>query len=85
MIALLTQTLTTTADVETITVSIEDNSLCTHQGQPSCTDEQIQVTSGVNYQQIVLNLDDGANSAQMEYHLSVQCQGTNSDVREFCL
>jgi hypothetical protein len=76
MIALLTQALTSTADVETITVSIEDNPLCTHQGQPSCTDQQVQITSGVNFQQVVLNLDDGANSAQLEYDLSVQCQDT---------
>jgi hypothetical protein len=76
MIALLTQTLTFTASLETITVSIEDNSLCTHQGQPSCTDEELQITSGVNFQQVVLNLENGANTAQLEYHLSMQCQDT---------
>ncbi|KAF2108311.1 hypothetical protein BDV96DRAFT_636867 [Lophiotrema nucula] len=73
MINVLTTALTTTADVETITVSIEDNPLCTHQGQPSCTDKDIQVTSAVNFGQVVLNQDDGSNTGQLEYHLSVEC------------
>jgi hypothetical protein len=76
MINLITTSLTETANVQTITVSIEDNPLCTHQGQPSCTNKDIQITSAVNFQQIVLNLENGANTAELSYNLGVECQST---------
>jgi hypothetical protein len=77
MIALLTTSLTNTAELETITVSIEDNSLCTHQGQPSCTNVDEDITSALNFQQVVLNLDSGANTAELSYNLAVECRSGN--------
>ncbi|KAH7081050.1 hypothetical protein FB567DRAFT_551807 [Paraphoma chrysanthemicola] len=74
MIALLTTSLTATAKVETITISKEDNPLCDHQGRPGCVNEKIEITSGVNFQQVVLNLDGGANKGQLDYRLGVQCK-----------
>ncbi|KAM5341377.1 hypothetical protein ACJ41O_014408 [Fusarium nematophilum] len=78
MINLLTTSLTVTANVDAITVSIEDNPLCTNQGQPSCETENVPVTSVVNFQQVVLNMEDGSNTAQMDYRLSVQCTGSGA-------
>ncbi|KAM0429650.1 hypothetical protein ACHAPT_006255 [Fusarium lateritium] len=77
MINLLTTSLTVTAEVGSIMVSIEDNPLCTSQGQPSCETRDLPVTKGVNFQQVVLNKDDGSNTAQLDYRLSVQCKGSS--------
>ncbi|KAH7246999.1 hypothetical protein FSOLCH5_012242 [Fusarium solani] len=77
MINVLTTSLTTTADVSSIKVSIEDNPLCTSQGQPSCETQVLPVTKGVNFQQVVLNKDDGSNTAQLDYRLSVECKGSS--------
>ncbi|RMJ10071.1 hypothetical protein CDV36_010282 [Fusarium kuroshium] len=49
MINVLTTSLTVTADVSSIKVSIEDNPLCTSQGQPSCETQVLPVTKGVNF------------------------------------
>ena len=76
MINVLTTSLTDTATVETIQVSIEDNPLCTHQGQPSCTNEDEEITSVLNFQQIVLNLASGANTAELSYNINLQCRDT---------
>jgi len=76
MINILTASLTNTATVETIQVSIEDNPLCTHQGQPSCTNEDEEITSVLNFQQIVLNLASGANTAELSYNINLQCRDT---------
>ncbi|KAF4465406.1 hypothetical protein FALBO_7741 [Fusarium albosuccineum] len=78
MINLLTTSLTVTADVGSITVSIEDNPLCTSQGQPSCETRVVPVTSAVNFQQVVLNKEDGSNTAELDYRLSVQCRGSGA-------
>ncbi|RSL65980.1 hypothetical protein CEP53_003507 [Fusarium sp. AF-6] len=77
MINVLTTSLTATADVSSIKVSIEDNPLCTSQGQPSCETQVLPVTKGVNFQQVVLNKDDGSNTAQLDYRLSVECKGSS--------
>ncbi|KAF5001722.1 hypothetical protein FGRMN_835 [Fusarium graminum] len=77
MIDLLTTSLTDTATVDTITVSVEDNPLCTHQGQPSCTNVDEQITTALNFQQVVLNLESGANTAELSYNLAVQCRSGN--------
>ncbi|KAF2830732.1 hypothetical protein CC86DRAFT_463982 [Ophiobolus disseminans] len=74
MINLLTASVSSTAEVKDITVSIEDNPLCTHQGQPSCQEKKIPISSAVNFQQVVLNLNGGANKGELSYHLSVECE-----------
>ncbi|KAJ4329108.1 hypothetical protein N0V84_000468 [Fusarium piperis] len=77
MLNVLTTSLTATAGVSSIKVSIKDNPLCTSQGQLRCETRVLPVTKGVNFQQVVLNKDDGSNTAQLDYRLFVQCKGSS--------
>jgi hypothetical protein len=80
LISVLTAALTATAEVNTITESIIDQGLltfdpdCYKQGQRLCETRQFEVTSGVGFQQAVLNLKDGANKAELKYHLKQACE-----------
>jgi hypothetical protein len=76
MIALLTQAITTNGEPGSIKVSIEDNPLCTHQGQPSCETKQLPISNAVNYMEVVLNLEGGANKGQMNYNLGLSCEAS---------
>jgi hypothetical protein len=73
MIALLTEAVTASGESFTIKQSIE-NPTCTDQGQPSCDTEEVSLSRAVNFIEVVLNLDDGANKGQMNYNLGVSCE-----------